>query len=733
MDSLVPDYLDDPADLLISFPDIKAKTTDTLYQGGSIDKSPKGSVDEPIRPLVDLINRHPSFSTLSSCSGRISLFQPWKGPQNEEEPAEEQVIGAEGAEVDPISHKTTGTPYSGKGKGGWLLVSHEIIDKSQLLTIFQQANGSDKDQHTITGKSTNEEDRALMFKVEPMLLHVAASTHERGRQFLALALELGFRESGLVIPSKRSNHRVTVAVRGMSLALAVPLAFQGALKPSTEYLCALVDQSNEKMERNRAKLQRLFQNVQQNLFRTRGLISAVPQWQCNPLPDLNLWGHDAVVIPACGSSASASDIDVLVFGGYGQGPNSLESGTKSHCQRNGRVYCLGRREGQWDREWARTQPPDPTTKEPFRMEELGVVVRPTIYTPREGSTVLPLGNFKNDNRGEQSRRGLVVIWGGRRGPQNALDEFLLHDHGGSGPVFVAPVDVRGEPPEARWGHSLTRLNLSCDKDSAIERLALLLGGRNTKAALNTAHVLSLIRDDDNPNGIAHFLWTTVTFPPDLPQPSLPFHHATVALCDADSACVFVFGGQSDPCNLLEAFSSRDTAEVIESINQQPVNPGPRVSSFTLRTSSSDSCVAQRCNLSASATIGLGVGAAVNVLDGWKDVDAVGTSHDNCHVILVSGGAPSEMSNHQDVDQNSPTLRLMELARIDLQGQPRVEWTLQPSAKSIPLDSEVFQGVRESILVHHRALALPSVQQSEAEVLLLGGGMMGFAFAPCFSR
>ena len=63
--------------VLPSFPSIKQKTNETIYgasvppslydrdtnnsqqpiRPGSIDKSPKGSVDERIRPLVDLINQ----------------------------------------------------------------------------------------------------------------------------------------------------------------------------------------------------------------------------------------------------------------------------------------------------------------------------------------------------------------------------------------------------------------------------------------------------------------------------------------------------------------------------------------------------------------------------------------------------------------------------------------------------------------------------------------------------
>lgn len=36
-----------------------------------IDNSPKGSLDEPLIPLINLINKHPNYVTTSSCSGRV--------------------------------------------------------------------------------------------------------------------------------------------------------------------------------------------------------------------------------------------------------------------------------------------------------------------------------------------------------------------------------------------------------------------------------------------------------------------------------------------------------------------------------------------------------------------------------------------------------------------------------------------------------------------------------------
>ncbi|KAJ9065307.1 hypothetical protein DSO57_1021077 [Entomophthora muscae] len=38
------------------------------------DLSPKGSVDIPMLPIMDVINAHPDYVTTSSCSGRIAVY-----------------------------------------------------------------------------------------------------------------------------------------------------------------------------------------------------------------------------------------------------------------------------------------------------------------------------------------------------------------------------------------------------------------------------------------------------------------------------------------------------------------------------------------------------------------------------------------------------------------------------------------------------------------------------------
>ena len=80
------------------------------------DLSPKGTIDEGIRTLIDEINEIDGLVTTSSCAGRISAFLEGKkklvaGSSKSQEASQEQSIAGPG----------------GKGGGQWLFVSHDPI------------------------------------------------------------------------------------------------------------------------------------------------------------------------------------------------------------------------------------------------------------------------------------------------------------------------------------------------------------------------------------------------------------------------------------------------------------------------------------------------------------------------------------------------------------------------------------------------------------------------------
>lgn len=132
------------------------------------DASPKGSVDGPIRALVNSINQISSLVTTSSCSGRISVYVEGRGkPQRSTD--------------DVGLYETLST--SGKGGGRWTFVSHEAVDMSALepevptpihkLFKLQQTDG----QHLT---SEDMQRSFVHFKFEPM---VGVSSIEHQAQY----------------------------------------------------------------------------------------------------------------------------------------------------------------------------------------------------------------------------------------------------------------------------------------------------------------------------------------------------------------------------------------------------------------------------------------------------------------------------------------------------------------------------------------------------------------------
>lgn len=117
------------------------------------DLSPKGSVDAPIRALIEDINRLDGLVTTSSCSGRISVFL---------EGRKADVNGIETAEDTPAGP-------GGKGGGGmWLYISHDPITTlgdtaSDFMTTLSLKKGGS------ANKATGLPSRYIHLKFEPMV------------------------------------------------------------------------------------------------------------------------------------------------------------------------------------------------------------------------------------------------------------------------------------------------------------------------------------------------------------------------------------------------------------------------------------------------------------------------------------------------------------------------------------------------------------------------------------
>jgi tRNA wybutosine-synthesizing protein 3 len=503
LDWLRPIENDDREEILASFADLQQTTRNTLYGNGhDDDKSPKGSVDAPIRPLVDLINRHSAICTLSSCSGRISLFDP-------------NTRASTSTGTSASSNKSKSTEQSGKGRGGWVLVNHDLVDSSELLECFADASN---DTATTTPTYDDQQPLPWIFKLEPMLMHVAARSLKRGQELLRLALELGFRESGLVV----TDRRVTVAIRSHSLSLALPLTPQGPLRPPNAYLGAVLEQANQRLLLNWKQLDRLYQAIESKLFR----VSLQPVVKIETtLPPLNLWNAATIAWPREDDDDDDDSLDIFAFAGYGTGPNA--SHPSSSSKRTSTIYQLSRsREGLWSDQWEPVQLvlANETADQPVVVWPGGLEVSLVSQLPQaQGMTACRLEKW-------------ILLWGGRTSPSKPLDTIYLFDP--ETRQLATPHHVHGEAPPPRWGHSFVALSQN--------RMALT-GGCNAveNRSLDDFYVLHF-----GPN--AHFYWERVTSTPTMQLPTGRFHAATIV---QENDTLLVLGGLGSTEHALAPFEA----------------------------------------------------------------------------------------------------------------------------------------------------------------------------------
>lgn len=765
----------------------------TIYK---MDKSRAGGVDPHIRDLVDCINRHESFVTLSSCSGRIALFDP---TSNDEK-------------MDRYRYdKVTTTTASGKGGSGcWLLVSHDVVDPSALLPFFSDDDEGDDDDGDDDDELEDNENTAsngskdafyschcCSFKFEPMLLHIAACNLERGQQLLQLALHTGFRESGLVV----TDQRVTVAIRTQGLALTVPLSRQrrDPLRPTgTAYLRALVMEANRRLVANLERLHKLKAALERSaLFfghancgihdsNTKVSLSLSSQRQ---LPDLNLHGHAVVPVAATG----VDDLMVLlVFGGYGAGPAASEAAPQ---QRSARVYALRRRNAIggvcWEPEWQTVEillaSSTSTSSSSISQDNnntavvsLGrrhhnaysyeIVVEPAAvsWDARQGGAAVclwPVPSGMNEQQQQQQQQlsligsvngnnnsidcdALVLLFGGRKGPAKPLGDLLLFSYnsgtgtscgGGGGGCcgrFLKPLDIRGTAPSPRWGHALTAMEERGTWDSSNPSpIALLTGGRNeSDTNLDSLYLLSVIpmEEQRNDGTSVRYHFLWESVSDESSPLTLCRFHHTAVALDHDR--FFVFGGLSSATdNLLEAFD----AGAVD--NEEEEGAGSSVL-ITLNRGrqlpATGSISAQFDTIQHDAeAIPSRFGHAACVLN------ATSLPGETC--ILFSGGVCTQSSGRQVAASEGrrdsshsefepPQLQCVQLVSMAPSNNKQQQG---PSWALVPrgVQWKLERRVDFGALVHHSCVRLPLHEVGGMDVVaVVGGGVSGFAFQECYA-
>lgn len=119
-----------------------------------IDKSKKGSYDQPIKDIIETVNSSKCFYTTSSCSGRIIIFTTTQT----------------GFEFNSNNNNNSSIL---KSSCKWLFTSHSECDFMQVLDTIRLK---------LSESCVN--DGIITLKFEPLILHIASASLDSGRELL---------------------------------------------------------------------------------------------------------------------------------------------------------------------------------------------------------------------------------------------------------------------------------------------------------------------------------------------------------------------------------------------------------------------------------------------------------------------------------------------------------------------------------------------------------------------
>ncbi|KAI9102691.1 tRNA wybutosine-synthesizing protein [Phlyctochytrium arcticum] len=191
------------------------------------DKSPKGSIDEPVIPLLETINRTSDLVTTSSCSGRVAVY----------------------IDADRVTFQKV------KKGGIWCFVTHDPIPKIPSEELGQMLF-SEPLKYSFgcsPGDCSYDADLPIVyFKFEPLILHVLARDESSASKFLACSIRAGYANSGI--------QGLHVQVRS-TLKLDIPIGVfrnnEVQLFVSQEYLQFIVALANGKFAENFERSEKL--------------------------------------------------------------------------------------------------------------------------------------------------------------------------------------------------------------------------------------------------------------------------------------------------------------------------------------------------------------------------------------------------------------------------------------------------------------------------------------------
>jgi len=689
--------------MLPSFPSLRERNLQTLYGDTKVstytdvDKSPIGCVDRKVRPLVDLINSHPEYVTLSSCSGRVALFDP------------------AGTTHSDVEQEVKGTEISGKGRGQWIYVTHDIEpDLGHQIILALNKVGQERldacntSSTEVKNSSDNNNEPQITFKHEPPLLHIGAASLEAGKKLLHIAKSIcAMRESGLVV----TDQRVTVELRTTGTLLCLPIMVQISsslndeelsksisLIPNEDYIKSLADMANERMVQNEVLLDKLYHTVQNELFENKSNMKVSTNNDSKKddtnqqynitlqlLPPLNLWKSAVVVIPR---NDNSTNVDLIAFGGQGIGPEMTTSNNGT-SKRWDKIFRLAKRNGLWSECWDTiTTDPSHESEEIQRKTYAGRfrIKQETSIGPREGhcACVMPSSNLPTKTN------SAVLIFGGRTsGPLSPTNDLFLctftqSEEKNQRICLGKPLDIVGEPPQPRFGHTMLVLNNR-------NHLAVIAGGTGVNddgksVSLSSVYTLSHMNLLNNESAGSHFIWDRIS---DMPSPR-SYHTAFI---EETSNYMFVFGGLKEAD---DPFGSSDDDSSNMMMIQLPFS-----------------------------------GKSNNIMNIDEPLPAlIGSSTLKLDdLLLVVGGTnATTLSDAAEKDKQRPISIFTKeqdenkLARANIS-----------SVELLKQDEHSSGNIDLGSCVHHCLLALPKDDGSITSAVVVGGGVPSFSFGQSYAK
>jgi len=520
-----------------------------------------------------------------------------------------------------------------------------------------------------------------------MLLHIAARSLVVGQALLQVALGCGFRESGLVVTTKR----VTVAIRSHSLSLSLPILpphhHHGNLCPSKEYIIAVIHDCNRRLKENWNHLQRLYTAIEAGWF----TVSLRPKIRIRSMiPTLRLWNTAIIAYPDPIVEGEDACISIYAFGGYGMGPNPNVTTSK----RSGEIYQLRFKNGNnplGDWKTIVLEPPDASSTDTCWEDLKDIEPLSRLPSPCQGMTAARI-------------RDWIILWGGRESPTKPLDDLFLFHPPTKNLAKFKKENIQGDIwPGGRWGHSLIPISN--------DRLVLVGGGNGTgdeeKNNLKDIYILHYIPERGG------FLWERVS------NVTLP-----VGLCYAGASVL----PQSDTLLVRGGLSSEIAKNnILHLFDKSPSTPGGpgmwmcrfgkstmtgteegeeivRTEAFIMEDSSPNTS----SSLSSSSNV---FGASLSTLmNGKLVVQTGGTSTSSTATPLQICLVQEEASRNK--------VKLMDLPISSVESIS-AEATTSTGTSSTVLDF--------GCLVHHTNVTI-----SESIFAVIGGGVTSFAFGDSFA-